>query len=138
MPEASIRNEQVIETAVSGPDGANRLFSCTGQADVYMYMAPEQTAVETWTFLIGPELPRPRFHRAIASGLVVGYAHYVDDPAANGWYGMTIDSVEADWDDESGRTEMRMELRVSTGPGARLTVSRLGFSATVLGELPSD
>jgi hypothetical protein len=49
---------------------------------------------------------------------------------------LNIASVEADWDDEQRRTEMRVEINMSTGPGAHLELLSIGFSATVLAELP--
>ena len=32
MPATTTTNEQVVEAVVSGPDTANRLYTCTGQA----------------------------------------------------------------------------------------------------------
>ena len=57
--------------------------------------------------------------------------------AVPGWSGMDVLSVEADWDDESGRTEMRVELRAQAGHGTRVAARALGFSVTVLAELPA-
>jgi hypothetical protein len=57
--------------------------------------------------------------------------------AVPGWYGMDVLSVEADWDDASGRTEMRVEVRAQAGPGTRMQPQVVGFSATVLAELPA-
>lgn len=136
MPAATPLNEQVIEAVVDGPEGANRLFTCTGQAQRWTWLGPNGSSMETWTFLVGPELPRPQFHRATASAFVAGYAIYVADPTANGWHALSFESVEADWDDESGRAEMRVEISMQTGPGTHLTLSRIGFTATVLAELP--
>jgi len=45
-------------------------------------------------------------------------------------------SVEADWDDESGRAEVRVELRLwSSDPQAWVMVSKLRYWATILAEL---
>jgi hypothetical protein len=137
MPATQTQNEQVIEAVVSGPDGANRLFTCTGQAWAYMWLGPSRNAAQTWTFLIGPALPRPQFHRAIASASVAAYGVYGSDPTVSGWHVLAFDSVEADWDDESGRTEMRVEVRMETGPGINMALQRIGYSATVLAELPA-
>ena len=50
--------EQVIEAVVAGPDGANRLFTVTGAANLCIRATRHQGATETWTFLVGPILTR--------------------------------------------------------------------------------
>ena len=136
MPAAPTVNEQVIEAVVSGPHGANRLYTCTGHALIPMGASPNQTKRETWTFLVGPGFPQPQFRRATATAAVAGFGVQVEDPTAYGWHNLTFWSVEADWDDESGRTEMRVEVEISAGPGIRMSFGRVAFSATVLAELP--
>jgi hypothetical protein len=129
MPTTNAQNEQVIEAVVSGPDEANRLFTVTGNAQTTV-QADDDINVETYTFLIGPMLAPGQFHRATASAAMTGYTVYND--AVPGWYGMDVLSVEADWDDETRRTEMRVEVRAQAGPGTRVTAGVIGFSATVL------
>ena len=132
MPATSTVNEQVIEAVVSGPGTANRLFTCTGQAQVNMQASPQERR-ETWTFLVGPALPQ-RFLRATASVSVAGYGIYLFGPT-DAWYNLAFESVEADWDDESGKTEVRVEV-LMTAAGMNFTLSKIGFSVTVLAELP--
>jgi len=102
-----------------------------------MAVDPGQVAREIWTFLVGPPLPHPQFHRATATAAVAGFGVQVQDPTVSGWHNVTFWSVEADWDDESGRTEMRVEVEVSAGPGIRMSFGRIAFSATVLAEIPT-
>jgi hypothetical protein len=135
MPATNTQNEQVIEAAISGPDGANRLITCTGQAWTPIWLGENQQTMPTYTFLVGPELPRPEFYRAIASASVTSFGVYVG--GNGGWHSLSIESVEADWDDESGRTQVRVELNATTGPGINLSVQRIGYTATVLGETPA-
>jgi hypothetical protein len=132
MPTAPTVNDQVIEAVVSGPGGANRLFTCTGLALIPMGLGPNETARETWTFLVGPAFPQSQFQRAIATASDAGFGVQVQDPTAFGYYNVTVWSVEADWDDESGRTEMRVEVDMSAGPGIRMSFGRIAYSATVL------
>jgi hypothetical protein len=134
MPVTTSQNEQVIEAVVSGPGGANRLLTITGKATTAMSVAPSGIAVETFTFLIGPTLPAGQFRGATASASFAGRLVYND--AVPGWHGMDVLSVEADWDDECDRTEMRVELRAQAGPGTRVQTGVIGFSATVLAEVP--
>jgi hypothetical protein len=79
MPAAPTVNEQVIEAVVSGPHGANRLYTCTGHALIPMGASPNETKRETWTFLVGPGFPnrssvgppRPRLLRVLESRLKI-------------------------------------------------------------------
>jgi hypothetical protein len=139
MPITTTENEQVIEAVVSGPAPANRLYTCTGRAVVGMgAWGQGMTLPETWTFLVGPELPQ-RFIRATASVSVVGYAFWSNPPDPNmpsgSWHSLDVQSVEADWDDESGKTEVRVEVAIGAY-GGNFTLAKIGFTATVLAELP--
>jgi hypothetical protein len=137
MPATSTLNEQVIEAVVSGPEGADRLLTCTGQAYVSMYLGPNQNVTQTWTFPVGPALPHPQFHRATASAFLAAFSVYDGDPTVAGHHYFDFQSVEADWDDESGRTEIRIELSMNTGQGIWFYISKIGYSATVLAESPA-
>jgi len=139
MPATTTESEQVIEAVVSGPAPANRLYTCTGRAVLGMYAWSGQGATpETWTFLVGPALPQ-RFIRATASVSLVGYAGYANPPDANmprgPWRSLDIQSVEADWDDESGKTELRVEVAIGAS-GGNFGLAKIGFTATVLAEVP--
>ena len=70
MPATAAIGEQVIEAVVAGPDGANRLFTVTGAADLSIQATRQQRTIETWTFLVGPTLTRSQFHRAIGTASV--------------------------------------------------------------------
>jgi hypothetical protein len=137
MPGTNTLNEQVIEAVVSGPGAADRLITCRGQAYVWMQLGPNQNLTQTWNFFVGPPLPHPQFHRATASAFLAASSVYVDDPNVSQWHYLDFQSVEADWDDESGQTEMRVELSMNTGPGIYFYISKIGYSATVLAESPA-
>jgi hypothetical protein len=85
MPAAPTVNEQVIEAVVSGPHGANRLYTCTGHALIPMGASPNETKRKTWTFLVGPG-----FRRATATAAVAGFGVQVEDPTAYGWHNLTF------------------------------------------------
>jgi hypothetical protein len=138
MPVTTTENEQVIEAVVSGPDGANRLYTCTGQAVLAMQVSG-QPVPETWTFLVGPQLQLPqKFIRATASVSVAGYEVSSVGTAAStpsgSSHSLDFQSVEADWDDESGKTELRVEVAIAAN-GASFTLAKIGFTATVLAEV---
>lgn len=105
-----------------------------------MQLFGNQNKQQTWTFPVGPVLPHPQFHRATASVFVAGYGIFIEpvDPATGGmnaWHNLDFQSVEADWDDESGKTEMRVEIAIATG-SVHFTLAKLGYSATVLAAIP--
>ena len=132
MPQASTSGEHVIEAVVAGPDGANRLHSIVGSANVGTFVNNGQNKTETWTFLVGPVLTRRQFHRAIAHVAVVGMSQNVQTPPMNSNF--QINSVEADWDDESGRVEVRAEIFASVNGGS-IGVNQLRYSVTTLAEV---
>src|ERR1043166_9240303 len=109
MPVTNTTGEQVLEAVVAGPDEANRLFTVTGAANANIFVSGgQQQQVQTWTFLVGPVFTRRQFYRAIAAASVSSQSLNVQTAPGN--FQIQINSVEADWDDESGRVEVRVEL----------------------------
>jgi len=136
IPSNQIQNPQVIEAAVSGPDGANRLFTVTGQVDinfnVFSQGAGQTQQNETFKVLVGPVLSRQQFFRAIgtASMAKTNFAQQSAPPSQFGW---SITGIDADWDDESGQVELRVEVSVqASGLNNRATIGGLAFQVTIL------
>jgi len=132
-PATNTSGEQVIEAAVSGPDGANRLFTCTGVAEVQLSLGRHQDQItETWTFFVGPALSRGQFYRAI------GYAQVsfqtMDILGAPAGFTVQVVSTEADWDDESERVEMRVEVLLDSSL-VSLNVNQLRYWVTILAKV---
>jgi len=49
---------------------------------------------------------------------------------------LAVSSVEADWDDESGRVEVRAELYLSSSIGGpQLSVNQLRYWVTILAQI---
>ena len=118
---------------MSGPDGANRLFICTGTADVKLSLGRNQEQItETWTFFIGPPLKRTQFYRAIATASVS--LQTMDILGAPAGFTAHVCSVEADWDDESERVEMRVEVLLSSSLTS-VKVNQLRYWATILAKI---
>jgi hypothetical protein len=116
MPTANTTGEQVLEAGIAGPEEANRLFSITGAASVGIFVSAVQQKTETWTFLVRPALTRGQFYRAIGAASVSSQNVNLQTAPAN--FQIRIDSVEADWADESGRVEVRVEVFLSANGGA--------------------
>jgi hypothetical protein len=132
MPQASSVTQQVIEAEVSGPAGANRLYLCTGTAIINTWTDGSKT--ETWTFFVGPTLQVGQFRRAAGSASIAGFAFTVPQVAAGMTvaHGQHVRSLEADWDDDSGQTEVRVEVEATTQPGTTIHLTSLAFSASIL------
>ncbi len=125
MPTTDAIGEQVIEAVVAGPDGANRLFTITGAANVCIEATRQQRTTETWTFLVGPPLTRLQFHRAIGTASVASQIVSVQNTPRE--FTVNIHSVEADWDDENQRVNMRVEIGlISNGATVRLPKFAIG------------
>jgi hypothetical protein len=82
MPATTTSGEQVLEAVVPGPDGANRLYTCTGAASV-----------------------------------------------------ISINSVEADWDDESGKVEVHVEIHLGASGGPLMAVTQLRYWVAILAQI---
>jgi len=133
MPATNTIGEQVLEAVVTGPDGANRLFTCTGIANVQMSLTrTQEQATETWTFLVGPTLTRTQFYRAI--GMASVSLQTVDIQGAPAGFTVHVVSVEADWDDESERVEVRVEVLLSSDL-IGVNINQLRYWVTILAQM---
>ena len=133
MPTANTTGEQVLEAVVAGPDGANRLYTVTGAASVSIFVSSQQQQTQTWTFLVGPTFTRGQFYRAIGAASVS--AQNVNIQTVPGSFQANISSVEADWDDESGRVEVRVEVFLSASGGANANINQLRYWVTILAQI---
>ena len=131
----NVENLQQIEAVVSGPDGANRLFVVTGIAPANLSVS-NATRTETFTFLIGPTLTRRQFIRAIATASLIRVGLTTSGgPGVGINCNWLINFVDADWDDESGQVEVRVEVTVTSAPVTSAIVAGIRFQATVLAEM---
>jgi len=89
---------------------------------------------DTFTFLVGPTLTRRQFIRATATASIVRFNIFATVTTTLGNTGWNINSVETDWDDESGQVEVRVEFSVQAHNNA-VTLTGLGYQATVLAEI---
>src|SRR4029453_12344554 len=108
---AQIQDLQQLDVVVAGPDDANHLFIIEGQFDPSLTIGsqginfpPEK---EIFSVLIGPKLANRQFVRAIATASIV--KTQVANIAPGGSATWNIVDVDADWDDESGQDELRIE-----------------------------
>ena len=133
MPTTSTTGEQVLQATVAGPDGANQLFTVTGAANVSISVNAGQTQTVTWTFLVGPTFTRGQFCRAIGAASVSDQNFNIQ--TAPGGLEVRINSVEADWDDESGRVEVRVEVTLIASTGTNAVINQLRYWVTILAQV---
>jgi hypothetical protein len=132
MPTTDAIGEQVIEAVVAGPDGANRLFTVIGAANLSIQATRQQRTIETWTFLVGPTLTRLQFHRAIGTAAVASQTVSIQTPPRE--FTVNVHSVEADWDDENQRVKMRVEIGVISD-GATVEITQIRYWAAILAQM---
>lgn len=129
------QNLQQLEAVVAGPDGANRLFIVSGQffAGVNAFsQGPFAQQTQTFTALVGPVFTRQQFFRAVCTASMALTSSRVQ--VAPGEFAWQIVGSEADWDDESGQVELRIEVQVTcTGNGNQAAINGMAFQVTILG-----
>ena len=138
---AQIENLQQLDVLVAGPDDANHLFIIDGQFDTSLAITSQGTnfaeGKETFSALIGPKLANRQFVRAIATASIV--KTQIANIAPGGLATWNIVDVDADWDDESGQIELRIEAQVSClGSNQSASINGFAFHATILAALPAN
>ena len=133
IPADQIKNLQQMEVVVSGPDEANRLIIIDGQFDTGDITADsvDRTNKQTFSVLLGPELTNRQFLRAIATASFARTETF-GHTMCNIW------DVDADWDDESGHVELRIEAEVGAfSSSGHASMRAIAFHVTILAALPA-
>ena len=128
-----IKNLQQMEVVVSGPDEANRLIIIDGQFDTGDITADsvDRTNKQTFSVLLGPELTNRQFLRAIATASFARTETF-GHTMCNIW------DVDADWDDESGYVELRIEAEVGAfSSSGHASMNAFAFHVTILAAIPA-
>ncbi len=138
IPTNQIQDLQQIEAVVSGPDGANRLFTISGriQSSINAFSNSSNFVQQKETFMVlmGPVLSRRQFIRGSGTVAISSVQTNTQTvPASSGW---TLGLVDVDWDDESGQVELRIEaIAQSSGTNNSVQISGATFQVTVLAEI---
>jgi hypothetical protein len=136
-----IQNPQQIEAIVTGPEDANRLFVIDGQFDGGVFAGSQGAGFvqqkETFSVLIGPVLTRKQFCGAIATASLAKTSFSINATPAN--FGWQILSVDADWDDESGQVELRIEAAANcSGQNNGSQINGFTFHVTILAAIAAE
>jgi hypothetical protein len=135
VPPDQIQNPQQIEAVVAGPEDANRLFVVEGQFDWGVSVGSQGPGFiqqkETFSILVGPILTRKQFCGATATASLAKTSFSINTTPANiAWQILNID---ADWDDESGQVELRIEAAVNcSGQNNNSSINGFVFHVTIL------
>jgi hypothetical protein len=135
-----IQNLQQIEAVVAGPDDANRLFIIDGQLDTSLSVRSTGNDLngvrknELFTVLVGPVFKRKQFLQANATASVTRVI--LRTTATDGTASWRISSVDADWDDESGQVELRIEAETECS-GEDSVLVGFAFHVTILAAVPT-
>jgi hypothetical protein len=130
--EVTPQNAQVIEAAVNGPDGATRLYICTGLVTAFFQAADGDNPQETFVFSVGPALTRRQIIRASATAAPANY--YVRGTATD-VARVGIVSADADWNDEANAVEVRIEAAGQAPSGVLVAFDRFMYHVTILAEV---
>jgi hypothetical protein len=130
-----IQNLQQLEALVNSSEGGLRLFTVTGQTTNIFFSASSQGSQtnnnQTFTVLLGPTLTRQQFVRAICTASLAQTTQRVQ--VAPGDLSCGIVSSDADWDDESGQVELRVEVNASaSGNNNFVVLNSFSFQVTIL------
>ena len=135
-----IPNLQQIEAVVAGPDEVNRLLIIDGQFNsVISAVSQTDDALrkEIFSVLVGPVFTRKQFVNATATASIVNTSLEVTvSPFAVNWQ---ITDADADWDDESGQVELRIEatVEINGGQNNKIAIYGFAFHVTILAAVPA-
>jgi len=135
-------NLQQIEVNVNGPDDINRMYITTGSANVYFQVYDNTsggsglTQKETFSIKLDPQLASNQFRRAIATASLTQISCNDNDPATVDGMKWTIEEGDADYDDETGKIDLRIAVAVyARGNNASTGIHSLGYQVTTLASI---
>ena len=139
IQSSQIHNLQQMEVVVAGPEDANQLIVIDGQFDCNLAAIATSNVVvttkETFSVLVGPTFTRKQFVQANATASIAKARAGVTPGGFADW---NINNVDADWDDESGQVELRIEAQADAFAASQ-TALILGFlfHVTILAAVPT-
>ena len=135
LTNSNVESLQRLEVGISGPDGANRMYITTGLARTPFYANANQTTKENFKLRVDPPLTASQFRRAIATAAIADMRFYDYDPANADGIRWAVEEVDADFDDENGKVELRFTLTVSITGSASAAIDAVSFTVTALAEI---
>jgi hypothetical protein len=135
LQEQQLQQTQQMEVDVVGPEDANRLFICTGRAQASVSASGLPGGVgsrkEVFTFFVGPQLTRQQFHRAVAQAAPIA-ATLGGQGGGSGNGTWSVQAFQADWDDESSRVQVFVEVTASAWGSWHVNLEGFDYQVTIL------
>ena len=132
---------QNMQVGISGPDGANTLIIASGIANCSLNVSTsgpgsQNTQRGSYSVLLEPALTQPQFRRAIATGALASISYNHSDITQQAFVAWTVESVEAHWDDDSGKIELQFDVSVTVGMGGSYgVIAEVAFQVMTLAAL---
>jgi len=135
---AQIEQSQTIQVSVNGPDDVTTMFITAGLLlapfDMQQPAGEGQATVTFSVLLPQPVLTAGQFRRSIASASIAGLSAYAaagNTAFVGNTFNATIQSVDADYDDESNQIELRIDIFFGAHMG-EVRVTKLAFQVITL------
>lgn len=132
--QPQVESLQHMEVGVSGPDGVNRMFITTGLARTNLNASSNQLRKENYAIHVEPPLTASQFRRAIATA-AVSDARFYDYTAQQDGMHWRVEEVDADFDDEEGKVQLRFTLLVQVNGSGQAGLDAVSFTVTTLAEV---
>ncbi len=123
----SFENQQTLQVQLSA---TNRLYIMTGIAKL-MTAAP--MVPDVFRFLVGPQMTHQQFVTAVVMASPSKVLQAGSALATGQVVDFEIASFDADWDDESGQVQVRVEIA-----SANVMVVAVAYQVTLLAEMQAD
>jgi hypothetical protein len=130
----TIESQQtVLVEGLTGPDGATQVYVTTGFVQL---SGGQQNATLEFAGLIEPTLTAGQFRRAIVTAAPATLAVWqmgmppvgASQNVSARW---SVNSADADWDDETGKIQLQFETQTSGDPMLYTQVERLSFQVMI-------
>lgn len=134
MNPFTIESQQtVLVEGLTGPDGATQMYITTGFIQL---QGGQQNVTLEFSGLIEPTLTAGQFRRAIVTAAPATLAVWqMGMPPVGATQNVSarwsVNSADADWDDETGKIQLQFETQTSGDPMLYTVVERLSFQVMV-------
>jgi hypothetical protein len=124
-------NVQKMEFDVTTAEGPCRVTVVTGTLPAGL-VANSGTQSLSLTALVDPTLNPGQFRKATATAALAAAGANLGAPTSA--FSFSVDGVEANFDGQTGRTELRVDLTVDVS-GGTAAIPRIAFQVTTLAKL---
>ena len=134
MNPFTIESQQtVLVEGLTGPDGATQMYITTGFIQL---QGGQQNVTLEFSGLIEPTLTAGQFRRAIVTASPATLAVWqmgmpMAGAAQNVSARWSVNSADADWDDETGKIQLQFETQTSGDAALYTVVERRSFQVMI-------